>query len=125
MDERTQMRMAKKANGHFTTADLSTYVRSLVSEDAPVYVLKLGEWVRVGNHWVFMKSSGSDMDDAWVNLIVLNDTVNRVQREIAQRRQPTVQVVWDEQIPNTNIYVDFWYVGDGSGGVALAVCTQP
>jgi len=124
MDEKTSIRRAKKASGNFTTADLSTYVRSLVTESSPVYALKLGEWMHVGNHWLFMKSSGSDMDDAWVNLIVLYGTANRIQREIAQRRQSTVQVVWDEKIPGTNIYVDFWYVGDGSGGVALAVCAE-
>ncbi|MFZ5424669.1 MAG: hypothetical protein ACOZAO_02610 [Patescibacteria group bacterium] len=124
VSQRTMLRSAKKKSGDFTQKDLAQFVRERAQPDAQVTVLKENKWVKVGNWWLKLVSQASNMDDAWITVIVRPNTpyMNWVRHlNIHENGMETLTVLWWYEIGKTGLLLDIWYVGDGSEGVALVV----
>lgn len=116
-------RLEKRDSGKFTYSDLNNSAKVKVTENASVVVLPPNKWVKLNNQWLLCKEIGSTFDYAFIRLITrpCRRFLDWLLLPIASSRDEGVWVIWGDKIPNTNIFVDVWYVGDGSGGVALAV----
>lgn len=119
---------AKRAKGNFTWKDLSSYVQEKVAEGTAVFVLKKNKWVVVDNTFqVLMKEHVWDMDDTYVRIVTRphRPYLNWFYLPIFRNKNKD-EGEWVTSwgiIPNTNIIIDVWYVGDGSEGVVLAALT--
>lgn len=114
-------KIAKRDSGDFTLQDVAEYLQDKAKPGTKVYVLKVGEWVRVGGHLLYLKSIGGNMDDAWIDVVVreYNPLLHKLALQLIAKLAKSINVVWWHKIPNTNLLLDVWYVGDGSGGTAL------
>lgn len=121
IDDRIRASIAKRDSGNFTLNDVSEYLQKKAKPETKVYALKLQQWVKVNNYQLFLKSVSGDMDDAWIHVVVKNHNpwLNWLILPIASHFAKDDLVVWWQQIPNTLLMLDVWYVGDGSGGVPL------
>ncbi len=111
----------KRDTGNFTIEDVAEYLQKKAKPDAKVYPLKIDQWVKVGQHQLYVKSLSGDMDDSWIHVIVKQDSpwLNWIVLPFARLFTEPKIVVWWRKIPNTDLILDVWYVGDGSGGVPL------
>lgn len=122
MDTEFELRKVKRASGQFTWDDLNPIAQSLIQESSKVVTLWKNKWMRVGNYWILNKEVGGNMDDAIARLVTrpYRPFINWVLLPLARIFDKGTWVVWWETVPDTNIVIDIWYIGDGSGGVVLA-----
>jgi len=115
-------RRAKKDRGKFGFEDLSIFIQEQVRPDAKVTRLPVGKWVKVGNLWLLNKCVRADLDDAFALIVTQPDRpfLNWLYLPKAAVQEGT-WVTWWRKIPDTNLILDVWYVGDGSPGVVLVV----
>ncbi len=111
----------KRDTGNFTIEDVAEYLQKKAKPDAKVYPLKIDQWVKAGRYQLYVKSLSGDMDDSWIHVIVQQDNswLNWIVLPFAKLFSEPKIVVWWRKIPNTDLTLDVWYVGDGSGGVPL------
>ncbi len=64
----------KRDTGNFTIEDVAEYLQKKAKPDAKVYPLKIDQWVKVGQHQLYVKSLSGDMDDSWIHVIVKQDS---------------------------------------------------
>jgi hypothetical protein len=115
-----ETRLEKRANGPFVLEDLSDWVQERVAPKATVIRLIRGKWVKAGNFWLLLQEVRSDLDDAYIRVVVRPDSpfLNWLLLPLAANDEGD-WVAWWNKIPGTNLMLDIWYVGDGSEGVAL------
>lgn len=121
IDSETEAKIAKRDNDYFDLEDVAYYLRKQAKDGAKVYALKRKRWIRAGKYMLFLDAVSGNMDDAWIYVIVANDRklLNWLILPFVRWFYQTEIVVWWNKIPKTNLLLDVWYVGDGSGGTPL------
>ena len=114
-------RIDKRVSGNFTLEDIDDFLRKKAKPGAKVYPLKLGQWVKIGNRQLLLRSISGDMDDAWIRVVTKNHHrwLNWLILPIASYSAKDELVVWWRKIPCTNLMLDILCLGDGSDGVPL------
>ena len=126
MEYNYEERKNKEESGNFTWDDLSDYVQKRSSKSGGVVVLKENKWVLIGNVQVLLKETTFDMDTSYARIVTRPHLpwLDWLLLPIARLSDSGHWLMKEETCPNTNVIIDVWFVGDGTGGIYLAAQTK-
>jgi hypothetical protein len=126
MDYDFDSRVAKSKARNFGWGDLSKYLQERIPENTPVYVLEVGKWVRVGKFQIILLEQASDIDNAYLRVMARldNNLTNWLVLPLSKLLDRGKWIMQWQECPDTDVFVDVWYIGDGSGGIVLAAETK-
>lgn len=119
-------RRTKLEEGTITLQDLSGDIHKNAVPNAKVYILKINRWTRVGEYQLLVKQTCNNLEDAWINVVVRANrpVFNWLLLPIARIIGSVVEVGNWNVIPNTNLRLDFFYIGDGTEGTPIVFETK-
>lgn len=106
--------------------DLPEYMQKKAIPNTKVHILKLGKWTLIGNTWILVKSFDNNLEDAWAYIVTRKNKPfwNWAILPIAKMCDKGTAVMDWQEIETTKIILDFWYIGDGTGGNPIAFLSK-
>lgn len=114
-------KLEKILSDNFEVGDLSDYLIKKVKPNAKITSLKMKGWTKIGNVWIFLNKITGNMDDTWIEVLVVKDfgNLNSLVQHFVQLAGNKLLVMEWNIIPGTNLVFDAFYAGDGENVAAL------